>query len=275
MENIFSLTAYSILAQAGVGLSVMLFIAWQIIGLDNTKQKRYFQGYAAATILTALAMVLSMTHLGMPLRAPNAILNLGSSWLSREIFFNGAFFGCVALTTFLIHNKKNGKLWAALSALTGLLCIFSQASIYANTIMPAWGFGHAYVTFFGATLAMGCALAGIFFFNQEETSGRRFFIIGGCILILSIVAQGAIYANLAGGLAGAGAAGMKSLLLLQGKTSLVAFSFICLALGLLTCICQYHRQKTGAAFYLTAALIATGEIINRMIFYGIGVPIGM
>ncbi|MCR5758591.1 MAG: dimethyl sulfoxide reductase anchor subunit [Selenomonas sp.] len=276
MEGIFSLTAYSILAQAGVGMSVMLFIAGKVIGLKEENRKQYVQGYAMATLLTAAAMLLSMTHLGMPLRAPNAILNIASSWLSREIFFNGMFFGCVALTAFLLYKKKPGAgLLSALAAISGILCIFSQASIYANTVMPAWGHGHAYVTFLGAMIAMGCVLSGIFFYRHDEEAYRKFFIIGGSLLIVSILAQAGIYAYLAGGLALMGPAGTKSLLLLQGKNMLLTASFLFLTIGLLTCICQYHRRKAGAALYLMAALIVLGEVLNRMIFYGIGVPMGL
>ncbi len=49
----------------------------------------------------ALAFVASLFHLGSPLNAPRAVVNLGTSWLSREIFFGSLF--ALAGAIFALH----------------------------------------------------------------------------------------------------------------------------------------------------------------------------
>jgi len=39
--------------------------------------------------LVLVALLASLAHLGRPLLALNALRNLSTSWLSREIFFSG------------------------------------------------------------------------------------------------------------------------------------------------------------------------------------------
>lgn len=48
--------------------------------------------------LAGLGSIASITHLGVPLNAPNAIRNVFSAWLSREVAVTAIFVGCLGLT---------------------------------------------------------------------------------------------------------------------------------------------------------------------------------
>lgn len=56
-------------------------------------------GDLAVLALGGLALLASTLHLGQPLRAWRAVLNLRTSWLSREILSVGAFLGLAAAAT--------------------------------------------------------------------------------------------------------------------------------------------------------------------------------
>lgn len=45
--------------------------------------------------LAGLGSIASITHLGVPLNAPNAIRNVFSAWLSREVAVTAIFVGCL------------------------------------------------------------------------------------------------------------------------------------------------------------------------------------
>ncbi|MBI2214099.1 MAG: 4Fe-4S dicluster domain-containing protein [Acidobacteria bacterium] len=63
-------------------------VAWLGGGVVRTPRKPPLLVFAG---FGALAMALSTMHLGKPMRAWRAILNLKSSWLSREILFTNVF----------------------------------------------------------------------------------------------------------------------------------------------------------------------------------------
>ena len=258
-------------------MAIMLYVAMKTIGVREENRQSYRNGFILAAALTALAMLVSLTHLGSPLRASNAILNLGSSWLSREIFFNGVFFVCIAATAWLAYKQKGFSVFALLSLLSGAVCVFCQASIYANTVMPAWGFGHAYITFIGACLAMGAVLTGALLFRgrQKIEEGKVFAITAMSVLFVCLIAQAGIYSVLAGKLASAGPAGVRSLALLNSAGGLTVVSWILLAAGFLGYACVLHQKKVSGVLYLMTGCILAGEILNRFIFYGMGAPIGL
>ncbi len=77
--------------------------------------------------LAAASLAVSALHLGRPLRAWRAVLNLRRSRLSREIAAFGAFLGATALT--LMWGDAPAALgWVAAGA--GLLALFSIDRVY-------------------------------------------------------------------------------------------------------------------------------------------------
>jgi DMSO reductase iron-sulfur subunit len=77
--------------------------------------------------LAAMTLAVSTFHLGRPLRAWRAVLNLRRSRLSREIAAFGAFLGATALT-FLWVDPPAALGWVAAGA--GLLALFSIDRVY-------------------------------------------------------------------------------------------------------------------------------------------------
>jgi hypothetical protein len=70
---------------------------------------------------------LSTMHLGRPLRAWRAILNLRGSWLSREVAAYGVFVGAAAI---LLLLAPGNLLLAQLTVGAGLLCLFAMDRVY-------------------------------------------------------------------------------------------------------------------------------------------------
>lgn len=93
-------------------------------------------------------MALSAWHLGHPERAWRAVLNAGSSWLSREILLVSAFLLLADLAGFQVR----GLAWAA--ALTGLAALFSVDRIYRVALQQGpWNLHSAHTLLNGLYLA--------------------------------------------------------------------------------------------------------------------------
>ncbi|MEZ9417980.1 DmsC/YnfH family molybdoenzyme membrane anchor subunit, partial [Vibrio sp. 10N.286.49.E1] len=79
-----------------------------VLGHDEEKLNSYKVPMFILWALMGLGFMFSTTHLGSPLRAFNAFNQLGSAWLSNEVFFGAAFFAVGGLQWPLSVLKKGG-----------------------------------------------------------------------------------------------------------------------------------------------------------------------
>ncbi|WP_106004625.1 DmsC/YnfH family molybdoenzyme membrane anchor subunit [Neomoorella humiferrea] len=85
----------------------------------------------------AAGMLISLGHLGSPLGAPRAILNLKSSWLSREIFFAAWFFVLWALN-YVLETRSQAS--DGIKATTGWLASLCGVVAPGSLLMAGKGF---------------------------------------------------------------------------------------------------------------------------------------
>ncbi len=278
MHGEFYLVTYTILSQAAIGLAIMLFIASRVLGEEKNKSN-YKMGYLISTVLILLAMAVSGMHLGSPMRGMNAIINIGSSWLSREIFLTGLFFASSVIAYYMIHKNKNFHFAALASSVIGFFCVIGQAAVYANTIIPAWGSGHGYVTFIGATMAMGAFLGVLVLFKGgdgfNQAGAKKYITIAMVMAFVGVLMQAGFYSIFAGHLAQTGKAGIGSLGLLSEKGTMMAIRWICSAIALVGLGVIVHKKEGNSMLFMFTLLIFLGEILNRTMFYGIGIAIGL
>lgn len=114
----------------------------------------------AAFAVLNVALVVSVAHLGRPLKAWRAVLGWRKSWMSREIIAFSAYAGVAALLVLLPQNL----VVSIAAAVAGLVGVYCSAMIYIDTKRPAWRSGVTFRKFFGTTLLLGataggCALA--------------------------------------------------------------------------------------------------------------------
>jgi anaerobic dimethyl sulfoxide reductase subunit C (anchor subunit) len=110
----WALPVYTILMQLATGA---LFVIWIIrprfvsrFGAEKVDQA--FENSILVVFFTvAVAMAGSHFHLSKPYLSLLAVLNLRSSWLSREIAFTILFFLSVGLLWFMQWRKTETHLW--------------------------------------------------------------------------------------------------------------------------------------------------------------------
>jgi Fe-S-cluster-containing dehydrogenase component len=123
--------------------------------------------------LGLLGLIISTIHLGRPLKAPRAVLNLKTSWLSREIILSGFF--VVSSFTYLFLLKSNFVI--AITSLIGLLFLGAVEMVYSvarkNYILPI----HSSNTILTAVL-FG------FFFNQHWKLLVGIIVLKGVLYII-------------------------------------------------------------------------------------------
>ena len=105
-------------------------------------------GRLTAAVLAAVALAVSLLHLGRPLYAWKALRNLRRSWLSREVGLFGAYGGLAAVAAGVPAA-------APLAALVGTAGVYASGRLYMVPGRPAWCSPLTLVRFGATTLAIG------------------------------------------------------------------------------------------------------------------------
>lgn len=110
-----------------------------------------------ATIIVAI--VGAHFHLSKPLLSVFALMNVKSSWLSREILFTMVFMiltGVVSLLMWFENGNYRLKTflgWGAI--LSGFVTVLSMSQIYLLPTQKLWNSEYTIISYFGTTLLLG------------------------------------------------------------------------------------------------------------------------
>lgn len=159
--NEWPLLLFTFLMQLSIGLSILLgFSAKKLSEVLTAKLNHQFLlGYLfVACAFAGVGLLSSITHLGVPLNAPNSLLNIFSSWLSREVVFTASYFTFLGLTFLWVWFKKRvSYLLLGAAIMAGLCDVYAMASIYRYTSMLTWMNDNTYLMFYGTMLTAGAA----------------------------------------------------------------------------------------------------------------------
>jgi len=208
--NEISLIIQSVCLEAAAGL--MLFLA---IGRLREKELNGKLAAICASVLAVAGVLTSITHLGQPLRAFNSLLNLGSSWLSRETLCVALFTACCVLCLGINLWKPAMKTalrvleWAA--AVIGLVLLFIMGSIYDFASVPVWDGANTYIEYYTTAIILGAILffAGTYK-QQDRRSNKALGAVALAAMAVQIIGSELHMADLG---AGGTAAGMSAAIL--------------------------------------------------------------
>jgi DMSO reductase anchor subunit len=202
-------------------------------------------GRLMAAALAAAALAVSLLHLGRPLHAWKALRNLRRSWLSREVALFGGY-AALAAAAVVVPGV------APAAAFVGVAGVYASGRLYMVPGRPAWCSPLTLARFATTTLALG-----------GLTAGQRSFGVAGVIGGLVVTA-----ANLARLARGDRIEWWGSVrLTLRRFRNLFAGQVILLVGGLLAAV--------SGPLVVALALVATGEVIARYLFYVTVVPLDM
>ncbi len=149
-------------------LAVMLVLTQLALGLQLAAVFAYYAktGSTAPSLTWAAwgavsaGIVVSIAHLGQPLRAWRIFLNLRESWLSREAVLFSAWFASLGSALAVEHGWLEFSRhvptppFAAVALVLGTLGVACSAMIYAVTGRAAWRAAIVFPKFFGTVLVV-------------------------------------------------------------------------------------------------------------------------
>ena len=301
----WALVAFTLLAQMSVGafwvLGAVHFYAQRKAG-EEEADRLSDRALIVIGPLLVLGLLASFLHLGDPLSAFNAVANIGSSWLSREILF-GVLFAISGGLFAIMQWRKIGSFGlrtvvAVIAALFGLLLIISMSMVYMLPTQPAWNTIATPIRFFTSALLLGALVMGVAFAanylylkrgDEEATVIQRELLRGTLrgiavtsivLLVIQLVVAPIYIATLSTGVPAAQAS--ADLLINEyGTAFVIRLLLSVVGAGFFTLLLyQGATGKTKASTlanlsYVAFAIVLLAEVLGRFLFYAIQGPIGI
>lgn len=284
-----ALVIFSICVQAAIGIMVFAAIA-KLINKDGV----FKTAAVSAAGLAIVGLLASLFHLGRPLSALNSLAQLGSSWLSREIWLTALFTALTIVIALLVLLKPAAKsairVIVPITAVVGLIDVYVMASVYYVTSVPAWQHGATFVESYAAAVSMGALIFLALSLKEAANMRKIAAAITGIAIVFQVVAMMLYYIDL--GANGSMAAEQSTLLLSSmSMAMIIKWFFILVGAGLFFFLPGKQQALPGtvtekAAFetaaaaeavtgnkagviYLSAGLLVIGQFIGRYLFYAV------
>ena len=176
MVNEGALIAFTLISQLIVGsLLVYSFIYFARQGAASQLSSGFNVKTPEILLLTGMviATTISFLHLGNPVNAIDALNNLATSWLSREILSLSLFFISLFLLflgRWLMNSMERIiSILFLLSAIAGIYFIIVMIRLYMIPIVVTWATWHTPLSFAFTTLILGiCGVLAYFVIFKQK-----------------------------------------------------------------------------------------------------------
>ncbi|PMN49407.1 dimethylsulfoxide reductase [Vibrio lentus] len=276
----WSLIFFTVLAQTAVGGYLLIGACALVLGHDEEKLNSYKVPMFILWALMGLGFMFSTTHLGSPLRAFNAFNQLGSAWLSNEVFFGAAFFAVGGLQWLLSVVKKGRiaiqKALMVSAMVLGVIFMYAMISVYMINTVPTWDNIYTPLSFIMTMVVGGLLLSQfvIVFTNDSRfTVDRNITMLAVIAVAISlIVTVGKL--NLIGDIQTSVA---KASELVDGLGSYVILQVALLMASLLVWILpMLNKAKVNPVnLGLALVLFLASELVGRGLFYSLHMTSGL
>ena len=276
----WSLIFFTVLAQTAVGGYLLIGARALVLGHDEEKLNSYKVPMFILWALMGLGFMFSTTHLGSPLRAFNAFNQLGSAWLSNEVFFGAAFFAVGGLQWLLSVLKKGGvaiqKALMVGAMVLGVIFMYAMINVYMINTVPTWDNIYTPLSFIMTMVVGGLLLSQfvIVFANDSRfTVDRNITMLAVIAVTISLlVTVGKL--NLIGDIQTSAA---KASELVDGLGSYMILQVALLMASLLIWILpMLNKAKVNPVnLGLALALFLASELVGRGLFYSLHMTSGL
>ena len=274
------LMIFTVFGQCVVGGFIVLALALMKGGLRPDAQQRVVACMLGLWVLMGIGFIVSMLHLGSPMRAFNSLNRIGASALSNEIASGSLFFAVGGIGWLMATLKKMPSalrtLWLIVTMVLGVVFVWMMVRVY-NTIdtIPTWYSFWTPLGFF-LTLFLGGPLLGYLLLRVAGVDGWAMRLLPAISIFALVVS--AIMAVMQGTeLATIHSSVQQASALVPDYGSLMAWRIAALALALCCWVVPQVKGYQPAVPLLSVAfiLLLVGELIGRGVFYGLHMTVGM
>jgi DMSO reductase anchor subunit len=263
------LVAFTIAGQMAVGLFIIAVTPFILIDDLPVSDPETFMILLGAVLgLLALATLVSFLHLHHPLKAFRVLVNIRTSWLSREISFELAFMALVVSELILVWAGAAMSVLRIVhisTGLAGLLFLLSMIKIYMLETLPFWHQSATPLSFISTSLSLGALTWGVI-------GGSSVFTFLAILLVFADLMIGLFFAPGHGALVQREGAAIRPPGALSQDLHLAGLGLEATGLGLFVWAflgAPDQLQDVSALEIAVFGLILAGQVIRRFLFYGL------
>ena len=286
------LVFFTLLSQIGVGI-YLFSEGWGFLRIrrGDSSEITVFHSRSRLSVLVLLGLAgsASFLHLGQPSHFLNALNNLKTSWLSREILFLLLFLGTVVILNLISRLKARvtalERILSLLGGILGLALVFVMARLYMLPAVALWNSIGTPRQFFLTTFLLGSLGAALILLRvftgrspslseepQEKKAPTRLLIQIALVLTVYLLLMTIFYwANTYKSLTVGGLPLQHSMLpIIIIRTALTALGGVFLILCLKNSGEDGKTPSHNSGFLITGFLILlAAEVLGRFLFFSL------
>ncbi len=274
MNDEGALIAFTLLSQVVIG-STLVYVLVYFLSIEDIAQLP--TGFSLKTpeflflLGLLVAIILSFLHLGRPSNAVNALNNLKSSWISREIF-TVTLFSVSLLMLWMARWLGAGRSLLTVSfifaAVAGLILLVTMVKLYMIPAVPTWNNWLTPAHFTLTVMVSGLALMLVFVmvYNIEFTTIKPFLVVLMILLLFEMAHAVLLYVQLNSMDPAYGNSFISEGIFRFLTITRVAVTGLAMAFLVLVSIrAQAHTH--GTMFILSVSFIFTEMLVGRYLFF--------
>lgn len=274
-----SLVLFTVLAQTAVGAYLIMSIANLVTNSRVDVKGRITRNMFFVWVVMGLGFVASSTHLGSPMRAMNALNQVGTSWLSNEILTGSMFFAFGGLYWLLevldkgTEGVRKGLKIAGMVA--GVAFMYSMVNVYLIDTVPTWNTPYTGWSFLLTMVVAGAIFASTLMHSAQFDDAKYTRGIQG-LVVVAIIAMIVVTMSQMVALANIQSSVVAARDLVPNMAMLQGSRIVLLVAGAAIALFGINRIKGSVALPVVGlALVLVAELLGRNIFFNLHMTVGM
>ena len=270
---------FTVIGQSVAGAFILMTAVLLCSAMPQGQRYKITLSMFGLWALMGVGFMLSMMHMGSPLRAFNSMLRFGHSALSNEIVSGSVFFAAGGFYWLLSALKKLPRVvdkpFLLLVSVLAVIFIYAISRVYQIETVPTWFNHYTSLQFILTSLIAGPVLAALLLRSAgSDLTGCRILVlisllatIAGCIVA---IAQGFELGTIRSSVQRASEL-VPDYPLLSGLRFVMIFA----GLGLWGISVAKLRNPSVIIMLIAFVLVFLGEFTGRGLFYGMHMTVGM
>lgn len=274
------LILFTVLSQTAVGAFLVLGCVTLSGKLSGEEDARLHRCMFFLWALMGLGLMASIMHLGSPFRAFNALNRVGSSWLSNEIFASSLFFAAGGFYWLLkVLDKGSESLQKTLllaAMLIGAGFMYAMIKVYLINTVPTWNSVYTPLQFILTMAISGLVFAHTLLVGSKhkhrdlDNALPTFAAIALAISLIVTISQMIELSHISSAIV------MASDLIPNMMTlQVLRISLLFAGFALMFAPRLISSKPQLPVMLLSFSCVLVSELINRGVFYGLHMSIGM
>ncbi len=274
-----SLVLFTVLAQTAVGAYLIMTLANLVTNSRVDVKSRITRNMFFVWVVMGLGFVASSTHLGSPMRAMNALNQVGTSWLSNEILTGSMFFAFGGLYWLLevldkgTEGVRKGLKIAGMVA--GVAFMYSMVNVYLIDTVPTWNTPFTGWSFLLTMVVAGAIFASTLMHSAQFDDAKYTRGIQG-LVVVAIIAMTVVTLSQMVALADIQSSVVAASDLVPNMAMLQGSRIVLLVAGATIALFGINRIKGSVVLPVVGlALVLVAELLGRNIFFNLHMTVGM